>query len=92
MPDDLVQRPAEGRNGDAVDRLYAFDVVASAGDRFKGVRIQQGATVWMPFPARECTTPVGMLVAPMACCLSRDGLDCAIAAISDIDIESLPFI
>ena len=27
MSDDLVQRPAEGRNGDAVDRLYAVAAV-----------------------------------------------------------------
>ena len=38
------------------------------------------------------TLLVGMSVVPSARCLSRDGLDWAMAAISDIDIESLPFI
>ena len=43
LADNFIQRPAKGGDGDAVDGLYAVDVVAAAGDRFKGVRIQQGA-------------------------------------------------
>ena len=51
----------------------------------------QGRTA-IAFLASVCANAARAGGLPIARCLSRDGLDWAMAAISDIDIESLPFI